>query len=67
MKFEEALKAMREGKKVKRNPFNDEYAICLGIVSRKYRAFSGSKLVDRIEEISFDTDYLLSEDWEICE
>jgi hypothetical protein len=63
MKFEEALKAMREGKLVKRNRNFNEYSICMGIICRKYTEYFD----DKVSEAKFDSKDLLSEDWEICE
>jgi hypothetical protein len=57
MKFEQALQAMREGKKVKLSSWSAREFIKLSV-----------KLVDEDENgISYDDEVILAEDWEVVE
>lgn len=65
MRFEEALKAMREGKKVKRK----EYTCCLfmeaGVIFTTY-LYQSKKRLTAVKEYFWLND-ILAEDWEIVD
>lgn len=67
MRFEQALQAMREGKKVREKSWNTWE--CLFIKKKMlYSAdMDDGKIFYYVADLSMDADYLLAEDWEIVE
>lgn len=66
MRFEEALKAMREGKKVKNSAYNYIYAIidndvCMSNINH----FNIMNNLGSWREAEIYSDELLAEDWEV--
>lgn len=65
MKFEEALKAMREGKKVKRPWYNEVYVISHNEI--RYRYTFGKGEVYEFGLNAIQKEDILAEDWEIVD
>ena len=65
MKFEEALKAMREGKKVKRP--NDREIYVISHNELRYRHTFGKGEVYEFGLTAMHKEAILAEDWEIVE
>lgn len=67
MKFEEALKAMREGKSVKRKAYNDEYLYIEENLNREPIMFIKKKYEPRICVAIINIISILAEDWEVVD
>lgn len=72
MRFEEALKAMREGKRVKRFAYDfpaiywfdfNKKTISLQVID----VYSGNEILDYIDETCFAYEDINADDWEIAD
>ena len=67
MRFEEALKAMREGKSVKRKAYNDEYLYIKENLNKEPIMFIKKKYEPRNCVATINIIGILAEDWEIVD
>ena len=65
MRFEEALKAMREGKTVTRKSYNDEYLYIMENLNKEPIMFVKKKYEKRNCVATIGIINILAEDWEV--
>jgi hypothetical protein len=67
MRFEEALKAMRDGKSVTRKAYNDEYLYIIENLNKEPIMFIKKKYEPRNCVATINIINILAEDWEIVD
>lgn len=67
MKFEEALKAMRDGKSVTRKAYNNEYLYIIENLNKEPIMFIKKKYEQRNCVATINIISILAEDWEIVD